>query len=144
MILVADTCAIIAAYDADHQDTNGCESALNEASLVVVSALVLAEVDHVGTARLGRNNTRFVMGDIRRNARILRYVIPEITPDTLDHAEGVRDRYAALDLDLADAVNVVLAADYRTDTMLTTDRRDLRAIRPLTHHTAFRLLPDDA
>lgn len=144
MILIADTCAVIAAYDADHPDTDGCEHALNQASLVVVSPLVLAEIDHVGTVRLGRENARFVLGDIRRNARVLRYVIPEITSDVLDQAEGVRDRYAALDLDLADAVNAVLAAEYRTDAILTTDRRDLRAIRPLTPHKAFRLLPDDA
>ena len=53
------------------------------------------------------------------------------------------NRYADLDLDLADAVSVALAADYRTDAVLTLDRRDFRALRPLTPHKAFRLLPDD-
>jgi uncharacterized protein len=55
----------------------------------------------------------------------------------------VQRKYADLDLDLADAVNVTLAADYRTDAILTLDRRDLRAIRPLTPHKASRVLPDD-
>jgi hypothetical protein len=32
---------------------------------------------------------------------------------------------------------------YRTDAMLTLDRRDLRAVRPLTPHKWFRLLPDE-
>ncbi|MER6420681.1 PIN domain-containing protein [Streptomyces sp. NPDC001137] len=144
MIVVADTCAILAAYDEDDADSAGCERVLNEASLVVVSPLALAELDHMGTARFGREGACFILGEIRRNAGALRYVIPEITVDMLDQAEGVRDRYADLDLDLADAVVAVLAAEYRTDTVLTTDRRDFRAIRPLTHHKAFRLLPDDA
>jgi hypothetical protein len=38
---------------------------------------------------------------------------------------------------------VALAAEYRTCSVLTLDRRDFRAIRPLTPHPAFRLLPDD-
>ena len=40
-------------------------------------------------------------------------------------------------------MNVVLAERYETDGVLTLDRRDFRAIRPLTGHKAFRLLPDD-
>lgn len=55
----------------------------------------------------------------------------------------MRARYRDLDLDLADAVNVALAADFDTDAVLTLDRRDVRAVRPLGHHKAFRLLPDD-
>src|SRR5690606_13660735 len=38
---------------------------------------------------------------------------------------------------------VVAAADYRTDAVLTLDRRDCRVLRPLTPHAAFRLLPED-
>jgi hypothetical protein len=40
-------------------------------------------------------------------------------------------------------VNVALAAEYRTCCALTLDCRDFRAIRPLTPHPAFQLLPDD-
>ncbi|GAA1891058.1 hypothetical protein [Streptantibioticus ferralitis] len=40
-------------------------------------------------------------------------------------------------------MNIALAAEYRTDAVLTLDRRDFRAVRPLTPHKAFRLLPDD-
>jgi len=45
--------------------------------------------------------------------------------------------------DLADAVNVALASDYDTDAILTPDRRDFPAVRPLGRHKAFRVLPDD-
>ncbi|WP_405561837.1 hypothetical protein [Streptomyces sp. NBC_01180] len=44
---------------------------------------------------------------------------------------------------LADAMNVTLAAVYSTDEVATLDREHMRAVRPLTGHAAFRLLPDD-
>jgi predicted nucleic acid-binding protein len=75
--------------------------------------------------------------------RVSRIVVPEITEPHLATAQSVRARYGALDLDLADAVNVALAADYDTDAVLTLDRRDVRAVRPLGRHKCFRLLPDD-
>ncbi|MFI6596852.1 hypothetical protein ACIBHX_11390 [Nonomuraea sp. NPDC050536] len=40
-------------------------------------------------------------------------------------------------------MNVVLAEQYETENLLTLDRRDFRAISPLTGAKAFRLLPDD-
>lgn len=70
-------------------------------------------------------------------------MIPEITEEHLGAAQSVRLRYRALDLDLADAVTVALAADYDTDAILALDRRDFRAVLPLGRHKAFRVLPDD-
>jgi predicted nucleic acid-binding protein len=73
----------------------------------------------------------------------MRLLVPEISVDVLRRARGIQDRYSALALDLAHAVNVVLAEAYETECVLTLDRRDFRAVRPLTGHKAFRLLPDD-
>jgi predicted nucleic acid-binding protein len=73
----------------------------------------------------------------------MRFQIPETGLEILDSARLVIQQYASLDLDLADAVNVALAAQYRTDAVLTLDRRDFRAMRPLAPHKRFRLLPDD-
>jgi predicted nucleic acid-binding protein len=58
-------------------------------------------------------------------------------------ARRVQTRYVGLRLDLADAVNVVVAEQYETDSILTLDRRGFRAICPLTSHKVFRILPDD-
>ncbi|MGH2873710.1 MAG: PIN domain-containing protein, partial [Solirubrobacteraceae bacterium] len=69
--------------------------------------------------------------------------IAPTTTRLLSTALALRRRYADLDLDLADAVAAVVAAEYHTEVVLTLDRRDFRAVRPLTDHTAFRLLPDD-
>ena len=104
---------------------------------------MLAEIDHVAGRELGRHAALAIIDDIRRWARVGRVAIAEVSGAALDTAQGLRTRYAALDLDLADAVNVVVAAEYRTETLLTLDRRDLRALRPLSGRAAFTLLPDD-
>lgn len=47
-----------------------------------------------------------------------RFLIPHITVGLLETARKVQRKYAGLDLDLADAVNVALAAEYRTHSVL--------------------------
>lgn len=113
------------------------------AGLLVMSPLLLAEIDHVATREIGRGAALSAVDDIRHWVRRGRVVLPEITEDHLGVAQSVRARYRDLDLDLADAVNVALAADHDTDAVLTLDRRDFRAVRPLGRHKAFRVLPDD-
>lgn len=101
-----------------------------------------AEIDHVTTRELGRDAALSAIDDIRRWMRVSRIVVPEITEIHLSTAQSVRARYRGLNLDLADAVNVALAADYDTDAILTLDRRDFRAVCPLGRHKSFRILPD--
>ncbi len=56
----------------------------------------------------------------------------------------MRARYASLDLDLVDAMNGVLAAEYDTDAVLTRGLRDFRTVRPVGgRYSCFRILPDD-
>jgi len=69
-----------------------------------------------------------------------RWEVPGIGPFLLA-AHAVLDDYP--DVGLADAINVVLAREFRTDFIATFDHRHFRVIRPLTPHDAFRLLPDD-
>ncbi|WP_225635212.1 PIN domain-containing protein [Streptomyces solaniscabiei] len=143
IIVVADTSGLLAALDSAHPEHEAANEAILAAGLLVLSPLLLAELDHVATRELGREAAVSAVDDIRRWMRRGRVVVPEITEDHLGAAQSVRDRYAGLDLDLADAVNVALASDYDTDAILTLDRRDFRAVRPLTRHKSFRVLPDD-
>ncbi|MFF7159296.1 PIN domain-containing protein [Streptomyces sp. NPDC008139] len=145
IIVVADTSGLLAALDSTHPEHRGASEALLTAGLLVMSPLLLAEIDHVATRELGREAAMSAVDDIRRWMRMSRIVVPEITETHLTTAQSVRVRYGALDLDLdlADAVNVALASDYDTDAVLTLDRRDFRAVRPLGRHKCFRLLPDD-
>lgn len=143
MILVADTSGIIAASDKNSPESANCQAALADAGTVLVSPLVLAEVDHLALARFGRDARSAITDFILFQARRERFLIPHVTISLLDEARKVQRNYAGLNLDLADAVNVALAAEHRTNSVLTLDRRDFRAVRPLTPHPAFQVLPDD-
>ena len=143
MIVVADTSGIIAAFDRNAPEAPNCRQLLQEAGTVILSPLVLAEVDHLARVRLGAEARSTILDLLLAQVRLMRFQVPDIGAETLTTARAVMNRYADLDVDLADAVSVALAADYRTDAVLTLDRRDFRALRPLTPHKAFRLLPDD-
>ena len=143
IIVVADTSGLLAALDSTHPEHGAANEAIMAAGLLVMSPLLLAEIDYVATRELGREAAISAVDDIRRWMGRGRVVVPEITGEHLGAAQSARARHAALNLDLADAVNVALASDYDTDAILTLDRRDFRALRPLSRHKAFRLLPDD-
>ncbi|MFI7309755.1 PIN domain-containing protein [Streptomyces hygroscopicus] len=143
IVVIADTSGLLAALDSAHPEHQAAQEAIMAAGLLVMSPLLLAELDHVATRELGREAAVSAIDDIRGWMRRGRVSVPEITEVHLGIAQTLRSRYLALDLDLTDAVNVALAADYDTDAILTLDRRDFRAVRPLGHHKAFRVLPDD-
>ncbi|MFC8132008.1 PIN domain-containing protein [Streptomyces sp. NPDC057302] len=143
IIVIADTSGLLAALDSTHPEHGAANEAILAAGLLIMSPLLLAELDHVATRELGGEAAISAVDDIRHWMRRGRVVTPEITEDHLGAAQFVRARYNSLNLDLADAVNVALAADYDTDAILTLDRRDFRAVRPLGRHKAFRVLPDD-
>ena len=143
IIVVADTSGLLAALDSTHPEHQGANEAIMAAGLLVMSPLLLAELDHVATRELGREAAISAIDDIRRWMRANRVVVPEVTEAHLAAAQSLRARYGSLNLDLADAVNVALAAEYDTEAVLTLDRRDFRALRPLGRHKSFRLLPDD-
>jgi len=143
VIVIADTSGIIAASDRNAPESAGCRGVLREAGAVVISPLVLAEVDHLAKTRFGSSARTTIIDFILTQVRRTRFQVPEVSSEILQMARLVQQRHADLDLDLADAVNVALAAECRTDAVLTLDRRDFRAVRPLTPHKAFCLLPAD-
>jgi predicted nucleic acid-binding protein len=143
MIVVGDTSGLVAAFNAGNPEHEAARAALRAASVTVISPLVFAEVEHIVTRNIDRRTAHAVNDWLLQQERATRILVAEVAADTLRKARRVQDRYADLRLDLADAVNVVVAEQYETDSLLTLDRRDFRAIRPLTGHKAFRLLPDD-
>ena len=100
--------------------------ALRDAGTVLLSPLALAEVDHLALARFGAGARSALIDVILFQAQRERFVIPHITVGLLETARKVQGRYAGLDLDLADAVNVALAAEYRTHSVLTLDAASRR------------------
>jgi len=144
VIAVADTSGLLALFNRSDPEHDATVQAAGTCGLLVVSPLAITEVHQVATIRADGRAADSIARTLADRAETGRVAIAETTPRQLGAALMVRRRYADLDLDLADAVAVALAGDYLTDTMLTLDRRDFRAIRPLTGHAAFRLLPDDA
>ena len=69
---------------------------------------------------------RFILAQARQS----RFQLPETGLEILDTAHSVQHQYASLDPDLADAVNVALAAQYWTNAILTLDQRGFAAMRP--------------
>ncbi|MBT2493399.1 PIN domain-containing protein [Streptomyces sp. ISL-96] len=143
MIVIADTSGIIASIDRGCPDHTRAREVMDTAGLVVIAPLVLAELDHLVSGRFGQQAAGAVIDQVLTQARSGRYLIGETGADVLSDARLTQRRYHDLDLDLTDAVIAVLAREYATDAVLTLDRKDFRAIRPLSAHAAFRVLPDD-
>jgi predicted nucleic acid-binding protein len=143
VIVIGDTSGLVSAFNADDPDQAAARNAFQTASVTIISPLVLAEIEHIMTREIDRNAGHQAIDWLLAQENSKRVLLPELTATALRRARMVQGRYSALRLDLADAVNVVLAAEYETDCILTLDRRDFRAVRPLTQHRAFRLLPDE-
>ncbi|MEV7656436.1 PIN domain-containing protein [Streptomyces anulatus] len=144
MIAVADTSGLLALFNSADPAHLAARKSAGQCGLLVVSPLALTEVHQVATSRGGRRAADHILRSITERVRGRRVVLEPPTAGLLDVALTVRARYGALDLDLVDAVNVALAAEYDTDAVLTRDIRDFRTLRPLAgRYTHFRILPDD-
>jgi predicted nucleic acid-binding protein len=109
-----------------------------ETGPLVIPAPVTAEVDYLVRQRGGPSAARRFLQDIAEG----RFRVESLTIDEHGLALALHDRFAALDLGLADLSVVVLAYRYRTYRLLTFDERDFRAITP-PHGGTFMLLPAD-
>lgn len=143
MIVIGDTSGVVAAINSADPEHHAARSAWRQASTTIVSPLVFLEIEHIMVREGGRSAAYAVNDWLLEQTETLRVQVPEVSAMTLGRARRVQDRYARLRLDLTDAVNVVLAEAYETPAVLTLDRRDFRAVRPLTDHEGFLLLPDD-
>lgn len=143
MIAVADTSGLLAAFNRTDREHAAAVAAADACGLLVVSGMTITELHQVASIRADRRTADAIVGMVADRAEATRVTLAGIDSRLLKTALAVRGRYADLDVDLADAVTVALAAQYRTNVLLTPGRRDFRAMRPLTGHDAFRLLPDD-
>ena len=143
MILVGDTSGLVAAFNAADPEHLPARQSLIEAALTVVSPLVFLEIEHITTGNVGRSAALALNDWLLDQQRTGRVAIPAVSASMLRIARSVQNRYATLRLDLTDAVSVVVAEQYETEAVLILDRRDFRALAPLTGAATFRLLPDD-
>ncbi|MFF2222849.1 PIN domain-containing protein [Streptomyces globisporus] len=143
MIIVADTSALYAAFDAA-QTEHAAAARILEHERLAISPLVVTELDHLVHRDLGFPAALQVMEALNSRIDDGQYRLAELKLADLHTAHEVRQKYEGLRLDLADAVGVVLADRYRTDRIFTLDQRDFRAMSPLTPGLdSFRVLPAD-
>ena len=143
MIVVADTSALLAAFDNSQTEHHAARSVMLNDHLLI-SPLVLAELDHLARRDLGFPAVVSIMDALAARMDAGQYRLATLHLADLQAAQRVRTAYASLKLDLADAINVVLAHRHQTNLLLTLDHRDFRAVKPLSaRFTGFHLLPAD-
>lgn len=142
-VAIADTSALLAVYNGGDAEHAACVKAFGQVGHLVISPLVMAELDYLMSAKFGADAALGVLDRITEMVEVKRCEIPEVSTH-LRTARALVARYKAMNIGLTDALNAALAAEFRTDALLTLDRAHFRAIRPLTGHDCFRLLPDDA
>jgi predicted nucleic acid-binding protein len=120
---------------------------LESAATVFVTPLVVTEVHHVLTSAGFPRAADDFLADVTDGF----YELVNPTLADLAAASGLVQRYRGSmrrrrrkpgSLDLADAMNVVVAAAKGTSVLVATDQ-DYRAVSPLSGHPAFVLLPYD-
>ncbi len=135
--MIVDTSALLAYFDKDEPDHRAVASVLdNTDESLVVSPYVVAELDYLVASRLGVAAELAVLAELSGGA----WDLPAIDGEGLRDARAVIERYADQRIGVADASNVVLAARYRTETIVTLDHRHFDVLRPL-HAGRFTILP---
>ena len=94
---------------------------------LVVSPYVLAELDYFLLTRSGVQRELVALRELLQPA----WEIAKVTDAHLAQAADLIEKYADEKIGLTDAVNIVLASEYRTRRIATLDHRHFRVLRLL-------------
>jgi len=124
--------------DADHARVRAWMEGLREE--LGTTPLIVAELDYLLSCHGGAPAARALRDELDRGAYTVEWW-PSAIHDTIAAAR----RYESMELGLADASLIALAARQATVEIATLDERHFRAVRPLSGGgAAFTLLPADA
>lgn len=139
MRLIVDAGPIVAQAERRHPFKRPARDVLLiEPDIPILSPLTAAEIDYFLQKRAGPAGNRPFLHDLAKR----RYEVPCLDPGDYAAIVMLNERYADLNVGLADLSIVVLAARYRTNRILTFDQRHFRKMQPL-QGGAFTLLPYD-
>ena len=139
-MIVLDTGGLYAALDANEALHPRAAAALAAARPPrLLSPFVLAELDYLIATRVGAHVQLSLVEEVARGA----YQLEPFLQDDVEQARRIMERYADLQIGIADASVVVLALRHRAIDLLCTDERHFRALRG-PGGKPFRLLPSDA
>jgi predicted nucleic acid-binding protein len=137
--LICDTGGLINGLVTGQHLHEECLNSINDAATLVLSPLVLCEIEHVTTSRHGSSIASRILTELAEPE----YEMATFDSDDLHAALDVMGTYKDLSIGLTDASLVVLAKRYKTNEILTLDQRHFRAIRGFDGRH-FKLLPYDA
>jgi predicted nucleic acid-binding protein len=139
-VIVADTSGLYAIFNRRQPEHRAARAAVErDGGPLVLSPLVLAELDHFILARLGAKAEQLVLAELRSPA----YRLDLFTDDDFTLASEVAVKYSDMQLGLTDASIVVQAARHKTTRILSLDHTHFGVMRPLTRDASFTLLPRD-
>lgn len=138
-MIVLDTSGLLAAIDSSQRRHESTRRVLeSDPGPLLLSPFVLAELDYLLSTRVGIDAEKLLLTDVAEGA----YGLEDFGAEDVRSALELIDRYRALNIGLADASIVVIAARAGTNRILTLDERHFRAIRPLRGR-AFQIVPKD-
>ena len=137
MILI-DTSGLLAALDPRQAHHRAAARVLLRPGRRILSPFVLAELDYLVARHGGQAEELKLLRDVARGV----YHLEAFSGAAVEAAVTVIERYADLNLGLADASIAVLAERYRCRSVLTLDQRHFRVILG-PGGQPFRLLPFD-
>jgi predicted nucleic acid-binding protein len=139
-VIIADTSGLYAIFNRRQPEHQAARVAVErDGGPLVLSPLVLAELDYFILARLGAPAEQKVLAELRSPA----YRLATFTDDDFQLASEVAVKYGDMELGLTDASIVVQAARHKTTRILSLDHRHFAAVRPLNSDQSFTLLPHD-
>jgi uncharacterized protein len=134
------TCGLYAIFNRRQPEHQAARASVErDGGPLLISPLVLAELDYFVLTRLGSEAEQKVLVELRSPA----YRLASFTDDDFRLASEVAVKYGDLQLGLTDASLVVQAARYKTTRILSLDYKHLAAVRPLSGTDSFTLLPRD-
>jgi predicted nucleic acid-binding protein len=139
-LIVLDTSVALAFMDrrdADHERVREWMETIDDE--LSSTPLIVAELDHLTSRQGGPAAARALRDDLDRGAYLI-----EWWPTAIHETIAVAKRHESIELSLADASLVVLAAHLQTTDIATLDERHFRTLKPLSGGNTFRLLPADA
>ena len=135
--VVCDTSGLLAYFDSNEPSHRAAQRAIDaEPGPLVISPLVLAELDHFLTTRYHRHAELTVLDELARGS----WQLATFDQTDLQAARAVIAQYSDQEIGLTDASLVVLAERHRTDQILTLDHRHFGVLRT-RRGDPFTLLP---
>ncbi|MBY0492849.1 MAG: PIN domain-containing protein [Cyanobacteria bacterium] len=136
-MLVVDTSGLLAAIDGSQRDHAACAAVIAQhTGPFLLSPFVLAELDYLLAARVGRHAQAAFLEEVARGA----YQLEPFDSEDVSAAGQLLAKYDAIEPGLADASIVVIAGRHRVRDVLTLDRRHFDVMRQLNGRP-FRVWP---